>query len=347
MSTGWRMVIVAVAISMGSAARTTSAADDPASPAPQNPADHAPAESPPPPKYVLAFKFEPNQITRYEVEQKSEIRTHAKDETETVKNTSKARRHFKVLAVDEKTGEADLELWIDWVHMVASFDNPARTKTDPIEFQSDDPQKHPPQFADVLNTVGRPRATIRFTPTGKIVKILVGAPVEAPAAAGQLKQGPAAPPLDDGSPESFFIPLPEQPVAVGESWRDRFDVVLRDDTKNHFKITIQRVYRLAGIENDRARIEFHTAILTSIPNPSIGGQLIQRELSGKVVFDMARGLIVSRESGVENTVVGPFGPRSSMQAKSHHHEHLHVDEPLAQAPSSAETTGADTGRSVP
>ena len=32
----------------------------------------------------------------------------------------------------------------------ASFDNPARTKSQPVEFQSDDPEKHPKQFDDIL-----------------------------------------------------------------------------------------------------------------------------------------------------------------------------------------------------
>jgi hypothetical protein len=336
MSTGWHFVVVVMALSASVLVLRTKAiaTEDPSAEASVASAtDASPAsETRTPSKYRLTFKFQPNQIVRYEVSQESTITTHVKDDTETAKNSSQAKRHFKVIAVDEKTGDADLELSIDWVHMLASFNNPARAKTDPIEFQSDDPQKHPPQFFDILSTVGKPRATIRFTPAGKVIKVLSGAFVPPPTAASQLAQGPAAPPINDGSPESFFVPLPEQPVAVGESWKDLFSVLLRDDEKNLHKITIQRSYRLVGVNEGHALIEFRTAVLTPVPNQAIAGQLIQRELSGKVVFDINRGLILSRESGVENTVVGPFGPRSSMHAKSQYREQL-VEEAAAAGPS--------------
>src|SRR5260370_42667779 len=109
-------------------------------------------------------------------------------------------------------------------------------------------------------------------------------------------------------------------------------MLVRDEENNLEKITNQRSYRLVGVNEGRAVIEFRTAILTPIPNQGIAGQLIQRELSGKVVFDIDRGLIVSRESGVENTVIGPFGPRSSMHAKSQYREQLLNEEPAARPP---------------
>jgi hypothetical protein len=336
MSKGWHFVFVVIALWVSVLVLKTKAiaTEDSATEASvPSAADAGPAsETPPPAKYRLAFKYRPNQIVRYEVSKESETTTHVKADTETAKNSSQEKKHFRVIATDERSGDADLELVIDWVHMLASFNNPARTKTDPIEFQSDDPQKHPPQFLDILGTVGKPRATIRFSPAGKVVKVLSGAIVPPPTAANQLAQGPAAPPANDGSPESFFVPLPEQPVAVGESWKDLYSILLRDDDKNLHKITIQRSYRLVGVNEGRALIEFRTAILTPVPNQWIAGQLIQRELAGKVVFDIDRGLIVSRESSVENTVIGPFGPRSSMHAKSLYREQL-VDEEAAAGPS--------------
>jgi hypothetical protein len=304
--------------------RVAAWAEEKAAP-PQFDAIAAASETPAAEKYKLAYKFQPNQVAHYEVSQETEIITHAKEETETARNSSKAKRHFKLVAVDEKTGEGDLELSIDWVHMLASFDNPARTKSQPVEFQSDDPEKHPKQFLDILEIIGKPRAVIRFSPAGKAVKVVRGALPPPPAAANQLAEGPAAPPAPDGSPESFFLPLPEHPVAVGEAWKDRFDVLVRDDKKNLEKITIQKSYKLSEIRAGQAIIDFRTTILTPVNNPAIAGQLIQRELSGKVVFDIERGLIVSRESGVDNTVIGPFGPNSSMRATSKYREKL-VDE---------------------
>jgi hypothetical protein len=333
MSTRWCFVLVTIALwTLVSVLRTHAmATEDPAteSSAKATTDQAAQPEAPPPAKYKLAYKFQPTQTSRYEVSQESEQRTQMNGETETVKNSSRAKRHFRVVAVDQQTGEADLELWIDWVHMLVEFENLARLKTDPVEFQSDDPQKHPDQFLDILSTIGKPRATIRFSATGKVVKVLAGAIVPPPTAANQLAQGPAAPPASDGPTESFFPQLPQQPVAIGETWRDRFDVQLRDEHKNHYKIVIQQSYRLTEISDGRANIEFRTTVLTPVSNPQIAGQLIERELAGKVVFDIDRGLIVSRESSVDNTVIGPFGPKSSMRAKRQYREKLTADEPAA------------------
>jgi len=84
------------------------------------------------------------------------------------------------------------------------------------------------------------------------------------------------------------VPLPDEPVAVGDSWKERFDIVLADDLKNRQKITIQRSYKLAEVKGGQATIELWTAVLTPIKSPAIQGQLIQREISGKVVFDLDR-----------------------------------------------------------
>jgi len=304
--------------------------DQPATPsAPQAKPDTAEtAPIPKPVKHTLVFKFQPNQILRYEVSNDTEITTHVKENTETVRNSSTARRHYKVTKVDEKTGDAHLELSIDWVRMTASFDNPDRKKTEPIEFQSDDPEKHPKQFQEVLDTIGKPRATIRFSPAGKPLEVLNKVPGK-PAAGNQSAPGPAPLPAHDTTPESYLLQLPEQPVAIGETWKDRFDVVVKDSDNNRSRITIQRSYTLTEVDEDRALIEFRTTILTPMRNPSIEGQLIQREIAGKAVFDIARGLIVSREAGVDKTVLGPFGPQSSMHARSRFHEKLLDDETIA------------------
>ncbi len=339
---GWRSLVILVGIFLaGRAAAPCGAAladETPAGPATPTPAGEptAPAESPPSEKYKLAYKFLPNQVMRYEVFNETEIRTTVKDETETVRNSSESKRHYTVKAVDENSGEGDLELSIDWVHMVASFENPARAKTEPIEFQSDDPEKHPKQFDDVQATVGKPRATIRFSPAGKVVKVLKGAVPPPPSAARQLAQGPAAPPGADASPESYFVPLPEEPVAVGATWKDRVDVLLRDEKRNLQKITIQQNYRLTEVKEKRATIELRTVVLTPVNNPAIQGQLIQREISGHLVFDIERGVVLSRESGVDNTVIGAFGAKSSMHARSKYREKL-VEDQAAASRSGSET----------
>ncbi len=314
MSNGWRFVVVAgiSLVLLGGLQITGRTDDQPAKPrhlaAAGDSADAS--ESPAPVKHTLVFKFHPDQILRYEVSNVTEITTHVKENTETVRNSSTTRRHYRVAKVDEKTGDANLELSIDWVRMVAVFENPDRKKTEPIEFQSDDPEKHPKQFQEVLDTVGKPRATIRFSPSGKPLEVVAGLPVKPPGAGNQPSPRPAAPPANDATPESYLLQLPEQPVTVGATWKDRYDVVVKDTENNRSRITIQRICTLAEVKDGRALIEFRTVILTPINNPAIAGQLIQREIAGKAVFDVARGLIVSQRRGRQRPSLARSGRRA-------------------------------------
>src|SRR5262249_49800977 len=159
------------------------------------------------------LKFQPQQIIRYEISQESEITTHLSGETETAKNSTQMKRHYKVTGVDKQTGAGDLELSIDWVRMVASFEN-GNSDPEPLEFQSDDPEKHPDKYKHVLETVGRPRAAIRFGTQGKPLKVLWGAPAEVVAPPG-AQSAPAIPQKPgagvETSHETYFLPLPEEP----------------------------------------------------------------------------------------------------------------------------------------
>jgi len=315
MSQGWRFVLVLfVSIVLTQSALPWARADE--SPkasavpetaiAPDSQPDAAPVE-----KYKLAFKFRPSQIVHQEISYESEMTTHKNQDTEIVRNSSKSRRHHRVLAVDEKSGVGDLEVTVDWVHMLASFDNGEGTNIEPIEFQSDDPNKQPEKFRQILSKIGK-HDRLRFSPAGAPVKTSNGAPAKADPAA----------PVTDGSLEAYLIPLPEQPVAVGDAWLERFDVLTRDINKNPVKISLKRTYTLTQVKNGRAVIELRTAILTPVNDAAIAAQLIEREIVGKVTFDIEHGWIASREWSVDNTIINPVGDNSSMRVKTRYREKL-------------------------
>lgn len=340
---GWLAVACFPLIAEEGAAPTNS--PKPAEPAAAAPAGEAAASAP---KHRLAFKFEPDQMVRYSVKYEMELTTHFSGSTETARNKSDSRRSYKVTQVSPE-GEGDLQLSIEWVRMTAQFDN-GITKTKPIEFQSDDKSKHPPQFQHILATVGPPQATIRFSPFGRPLKVepLNGGPPASPPAATSTVS-PAANPgpapnammAADASHENYLILLPEQPVAVGESWKERFEIIAREPPENlPIRVTLQRTYKLADVKEGRATIEFRTAILTPIQVPAIAAQLIQRETSGKFVFDIEKGLILSRDVACDRTVVAPFGDKGSMRAVSKYHEELIPSPATASRDTPAPTTSA-------
>lgn len=264
-------------------------------------------ETAPTNKVTLRYRFTPGQIVRYEVTHEGEITTQVAEVAETTRNKSQSRKHFRVAGVSPE-GAGDLELIIDWVRLEASFgDNP------PTVFQSDDPEKQPRAYDAVLQAIGKPQAVLRLSPVGKVLDLTrkqntsTSTPTKPTAGAAS-------------APESYLVPLPEEALAVGESWKERFELEVVTQDKLPLKVAMQRSYKLASLDKHQATIDFRTTILTPIEDPALAAQLIQRETSGKIVFDVEKGLVISRTSAVDRTVVNPFGSKSSMRAASKYTE---------------------------
>lgn len=271
-------------------------------------------------KYLLAYKFSLNQRVQYEVASRTEIKTEYNEQNETATNQSESRRSYHVTNVAED-GSAELELTIDWVRMTASFgkDKP------PVEFQSDDESRQPPQFKHIMETIGKPTAVVQFSTSGRPVWVTAKGPV---AANKPATLAPAANP--DASQENYLVPLPEQPIAVGEMWKERFDVTARNDQQLPIKIAMQRSFKLKEVQDRRAIIEYRTTILSPITDPALAAQLIQREPIGRIVFDIDRGMILARDASVNRDVIGPFGAKSALHAVSEYRERLIPDSASAK-----------------
>lgn len=248
----------------------------------------------------LRYKFAVGQIVQYEVVSDGDITTQVSEASETTKNKSRSKKHYRVVSVTPE-GDGDLEMTIDWVRLEAQFGDDK-----PVIYQSDDPDLHPPQFKDVDAVVGKSQAVIRFSSLGKLI--------------GRQGVDPKTKTSSENPIESYLIPLPEQPVAVGESWKERFEVEVVTQDKLPLRVKMLRSFKLADVADGKAKIDFRTSILTPIEDPALSAQLIQRETAGQVLFDIDSGTIQSRSSTLERTVVNPFGPKSSLRATARYVE---------------------------
>lgn len=301
----WFGSVVVCVCAAGMSAGTVRADDPVPSATPASQAD----------KVTLRYRFTPGQIVHYEVTHAGEITTQVAEVAETTRNKTQSRKHFRVAGI-AADGAGELELVIDWVRLEASFgDNP------PTVFQSDDPEKQPRAYDAVLQAIGKPQAVLRLSPVGKVLDLTRKdvKPGSAGASAGSTA-GVKSTAGASSAPESYLVPLPENAVAVGETWKERFELDVVTQDKLPLKVAMQRTYKLASLDKQQATIDFRTTILTPIEDPALAAQLIQRETSGKIVFDIDKGLIVSRTSAVDRMVVNPFGSKSSMRASSTYRE---------------------------
>ncbi len=256
---------------------------------------------------ALRYRFRPGQFVHYQVESASKMTLQAKQEVQTLEEKRSTRKHYRVVSVDDE-GTAVLEPVIDHVLMEAQTDGAL-----PVEFDSDSSEPVPPQFATVSETVGRVLVRVRYTPRGEIDEVIRVANDR------DVKE-------EDVERHKFLVAFPERKLAVGESWDDDFTVqvsISGDFKKPLYKpVTIRRRYTLKSIDDGIATIGFSTYPLSVDRDPQIRMQLVQRSLTGKVEFDIDRGVIRKWTSAGTGQVFNPFGPSSSAQASSSNIERL-------------------------
>jgi hypothetical protein len=106
--------------------------------------------------------------------------------------------------------------------------------------------------------------------------------------------------------------LPEQPVAIGDSWDEPFDLTVQLKTGGTKGIQTRRHYKLAKVENGIATIAVEYQVLTPI-DAHIESQIVQRLMDGEVRFDIDAGRVVSQKMEIDKRILGFAGPTSSLQ----------------------------------
>lgn len=273
--------------------------------------------------YRLIYKFAKGESVHFTVDQSTEITARYAGNTDVTTMKSKFRKHFAVTTVDTD-GSAELELYVDWAKMSLGTGNAAPS----VEFDSSFPESVASQFKTVAAAIGKCQAKMKYSSTGKMLKVIhVGPnsiPVSgAPNQAAELNNAPGDP------NQTFLLILPESEVAIGDHWEDKFEIPVAVEGNLTQKVTARRKYVLESVTNNLATIGLRTSILNKIDEPKVEVQLMQRSPSGKVIFDIEKGMIVSRKVGADQTVHDAIGPSTQMRAVSR------VSEMLAPAPVAA------------
>ncbi|MDB5392350.1 MAG: hypothetical protein JWM11_7996 [Planctomycetaceae bacterium] len=264
--------------------------------------------------YRLAYKYQAGDSVGYETVHKVKFISQFKGTEEVATNCTETKKRYKVVRV-HPNGNAELQLIIDWVRMKVNFggDDPG------TEFDSKDTGARSQQkFENIYKIIGKPQATLLCAPNGKVLKF-----VQEKATPDSIGKGEVQ--LKDISAQdefSFLTIFPDAPIKVGDTWSEKSDTKVVVDEKLKQTIELKRTYKLESVDGNRAAISFKTAILTPFNNPSISIQLIQRETSGRLVFDMERGTVVSRTVDTDKTLIKPVGDNTAMRATSHLLERL-------------------------
>ncbi|MEQ9407275.1 MAG: DUF6263 family protein [Fuerstiella sp.] len=272
-------------------------AADPATSQPGNETDSPAAQT-----YQLRFRFHPGDELRYHSVQT--IRQHAVAPAGEKTDTSRVEQK-RVYRIQDTSadGTATALMQFEHVRMEIRTDD-----QEPVVFDSTmAPSEVPSVFRGTADQLAgaAPRFTVRET--GSLVS------------AEGIEENPK------GGQAGFMMPLPENPVAVGESWKVHMVVGVRHAAGIMRQVTLLRSYKLKSVQDGIAEIEFATSIASQIRSPQARAQLLQATPGGTILFDLEKGQVTKREIRFDNFVLGAMGPNTSLSATGKTVEQLMVD----------------------
>ncbi len=257
-------------------------------------------------KYDLRYKLSRGDVLRYDVTHSASIHSTIDKTTQAAQTKTDSVKAWKVTDVLPE-GEIEFMNVVERVHMINQL--PDRKSA---EYDSMRDKIAPPGFEDAAKAVGVPLSTVRMTPSGKIVH-------------HQMKiHGQRA---EEDTP--IVVRLPEQPVAIGDTWDASFDLPVKQQ-KGVKTIQTRRHHKLTDVKDGIATIEVTYQVLSPV-DAQIEVQLVERLMSGEVRFDIGAGRIVGQKMEVDKRILGFAGATSSMQYIMKMEEKLLKTEPKTAA----------------
>ena len=243
------------------------------------------------PKVTLRFRFHAGEELRYETSQKIQQQAVAASATKLDVTKVQQRRLFRITDVDEN-GQASASMQFEKVRMeVKSNDLPPQVFDSSMK-----DQEIPPVFRSAARKLKGNAPTYSLEPTGTRVK------------PDGYEEVP-----DDGQ-ASFMMPLPEDPVTVGDSWKSYINVKVRIAEGVKRDVRLLRTYKIESIADGIATIDMSTSVASQVRSRTARVQLMQATPQGKILFDIDNGRVIRKEMIFARSVLGAMGPQTMLSS---------------------------------
>ena len=249
-------------------------------------------------KYRLRYKFAPGEALRWKVVERTQVKTTISGTSQTAESYSESVKLWRVLGADPG-GNVKFENSVESVNMRQKVTGRAE-----IRYNSETDTEPPPAFQQTANSVGVPLAIVTIDNRGIIVE-------------RDNKQGGLG-----GVDTQITLPLPEEAVAIGDSWSQTYELDGRKKSGLVRKIRARQRFTLQEVKEGVATIQVETNLLTPINDPELEAQLIQREKRGHVRFDIEAGRVLAQQLDLEKRVIGFSGESSSLHYTTRFAEEL-------------------------
>lgn len=275
------------------------------------------AEVKTPAKYTLRYRFQPGETIRWKVVHRARVDASVAGTSQTTETVSSSIKVWKIKEV-RPDGAATFEQWVENVDMWQKLSGRME-----VRYNSQTDKTPPVGFENVAKSIGVPLSKTTIDPLGKILR------------REHLVARPAA--QHEGL---ITIPLPESPVAIGETWSFPCDIEIPLEGGRIKTIKSRQSFTLEEVKDSVATVRVATQILTPVNDPAIEAQLMQRDSSGTVRFNIEQGRVVGQQMDTDKRVVGFRGQASSLHYQTRFTEDLLPSTPATESvvPAGAEAS---------
>lgn len=248
---------------------------------------------------TLRYRFVPGEKIVMDVAHRALTETTIGATRQAVETATNSTKIWTVVAVDPQ-GHATIEHSVGDVTMTSRTSDKGETR-----WSSRDPGPVPPDYESVTHSLGVPLSRVEVDAAGRVLS---------------RRDFKPSPPSSTG--DLMVVPLPDEPATVGTEWAVPQEVVVEVPNGPRKAVKTRLRYRVAALRDGVATIDVDTTVLTPIDDPRLEARLLERIWDGQIEFDVARGRLLRRSTGVDRRVVGFSGPESSVRYKASLEERL-------------------------
>jgi hypothetical protein len=245
------------------------------------------------------FRWQKGEVRSYRVSHT----THVAEVVDGNKVESESKlelvKRWQALDVDAD-GVATLQLTL-----VSMRNEQKRPNGETLLFDSQDETKGTPELREQMSKfVGQTLAILRMNAQGQVIDV---------------KQGSKA--RYEAEPP-FNIVLPKETMAEGMSWVRPYTLTIDPPLGTGEKYDVLQKCQCAKVEGDKATLTVATEFKTQPDSPQERLPLLQKEVSGALVFDVKAGRVDAVHFVVDKAIAQHQGAQSSYHFQSRYTEQL-------------------------
>ena len=244
-------------------------------------------------KFLLRYRLRTGEQLRYEVTHVAKTKTRIRGAEELSNVHTISNRHWDVKSTGPD-GSATFDHVVDSVALTQQ-----QGESEEIRWDSTGGEEPPAVFGVVADRIGKVLSTVTVDARGNETHREDNGGTKASLGMGNLT-----------------LVLPENGVAIGESWSVPSEIQTRSDDGTVKPIKIRQRYTLEKVKTGVATISLRSEPLTPIDDQSVRAQVVQQLSNGEIRFDIDNGRLLSRQIDWDESVVGFSGANSLMEYRA-------------------------------